>query len=117
MRNAVITIEGRVFKDATTVGQKNSVKFTVGVYNGKNKNTGKGQSEFFDVVDWNNVHTFVPKDAEYVKVTGELVVDEYQAKDGTMRKRYGVTPTKIDRAANPFDNAPVVNADNDKVDF
>lgn len=116
MKNAVITIEGRVFKDATTVGQNKVTKFTVGVYNGKNKETGKSQSEFFDVVDWNGVHGFAPKDRDWVRVTGELTTNEYKSKTGETRKGLGVTPTKIERIPDPFDKS-ASNPANDEADF
>lgn len=104
MRDAKIKITGRIFNAPTTVGKNNTMKFSVGVYKGKNKETGKGQSAFFDVVDWNSVHTFTPEPGSYVSVTGEVNIDEYTAKDGTKRTSIVITPETIAPAQSPFDN-------------
>lgn len=98
--NAKITLIGNLTKDPQTrnVGERTVTSFTVAVNTLAKGDDGKYTSNFYDVSVWG-------KSGEYLKdklqkgsqvwVNGDFLMDEYKAKDGTVRQMLRVNGTDV----------------------
>lgn len=98
--NAKITLIGNLTKDPQTrnVGERTVTSFTVAVNTLAKGDDGKYTSNFYDVSVWG-------KSGEYLKdklqkgsqvwVNGDFLMDEYKAKDGSVRQMLRVTGTDV----------------------
>lgn len=93
MQQLIIT--GNVGKDSETLklGDKDKVKFSVGVYAGKDKN-GITRTNWYDVIA-NPVFANIAKGSK-VLVEGIPVINAYLAKDGTAKSSITVYANHIE---------------------
>lgn len=122
---AYVTLEGRISFEPRTVGKSGVNGYSVGVYNGKDKDTKKATYMNFDVTDWNGVVKEKFDKGDFVSVKGDMTVAMYTGKDGSQKVSFRVTPSEMKKIPSPFENngdnkqvsKPVANNDADDMPF
>lgn len=97
----VVAIMGRMAADAqlrTTQSGKNVASFRVAVDRGRKDANGQNQTDWLDVVAWENTAIFVEKyfpKGSMIAVTGRLQSRNYQDKNGNNRTAIEVVANNV----------------------
>lgn len=99
---AYVTLEGKISFEPRMVGKNGVNGYSVGVYNGKDKDTKKATYMNFDVTDWNGVVKEKFDKGDFVSVKGDMTIAMYAGKDGTQKVSFRVTPAEMKKIPSPF---------------
>lgn len=81
-----------------------TMAYNVGVYDHKDKETGKAVYMNFDVVDFDKVAKEKIGKGDWVSIQGRFSTNSYTDKNGVSRTSFRVTPTKMVKIDDPFNS-------------